>query len=106
MVGVWKTGGKSPLRRDDDMASDMAKIKSLSQRWRENRPPAFRLPFKLTQGKWRERMLKNNGDLSIALSSHQSCQKLIDEPLSDKLSVARVCVFDGFEIYKLESFGP
>lgn len=69
-------------------------------------PPAFRLPFKLTQGKWRERMLKNNGDLSIALSSHQSCQKLIDEPLSDKLSVARVCVFDGFEIYKLESFGP
>jgi len=51
-------------------------------------------------------MLKNNGDLSIALSSHQSCQKLIDEPLSDKLSVARVCVFDGFEIYKLESFGP
>lgn len=34
-----------------------------------------RFPSKLTRGKWRERMLKNNGDLSIALSSHQSCHK-------------------------------
>jgi len=90
MVGVWKSGEKSPLQGDDDMASDMAKIKSLSQRQRKS-PPA--LGFKLTRGgKRRERMLKNNGDLSIALSSHQSCQKLIDEPLSDKLSVVRACV--------------